>query len=176
MGGAIWGKALIGSVGIELQTIGHHFSPLSVITELIPLPLLSCNHSEGPSIKSKRKGNWCVGVPYLAKQQASNVPASWKTTTTAREAASAGTVPAKRTEKQPDSIWASSWGSVRRVRSRAGKTQPVEAWPRPQDLDRWSWKRSSRRKAPDIIFQEISSLHMPKLQGAFKKRGARYIR
>ena len=98
-------------------------------------------------------------MPNLAKQQASNVPASWKTTTTAREAASAGTVPAKRTEKQPDSIWASSWGSVRWVRSRTGETQPVEAWSRPQDLGRWSWKRSSRREAPDIIFQEISSLH-----------------
>ena len=41
---------------------------------------------------------------YLARQQASNAPANWKTATTAREAARAGTVPASRTEKQPDSI------------------------------------------------------------------------
>ena len=41
---------------------------------------------------------------YLARQQASIAPANWKTATTARDAARAGTVPARRTEKHPDSI------------------------------------------------------------------------
>ena len=58
----------------------------------------------GQALSQKEKEINVLGVLNLARQQASNVPASWKTTTTAREAASAGTVPAKRTEKQPDSI------------------------------------------------------------------------
>ena len=74
-------------------------SLLSVVTELIPFPLLSGNHPRwGLGII------WIYREEHLARQQASNAPANWKTATTAREAARAGTVPARRTEKQPDSI------------------------------------------------------------------------
>lgn len=93
---------------------------------------------------------WIWREQYLARQQASSAPANWKTATTAREAARAGTVPASRTEKQPDSICNEQWDLRMSSELQPGIDQPeveqLSGWDR--DQDRWNWQKSSRRGAP----------------------------